>query len=104
MPNNSSARREATRTRRRTGEESPHPFLTRSQQKAWTPFSLVHLLIQVFKMIMRKSHLVTLAGYYVYSTVVPAIVPKFVLAPSEVFHMKKNDFSNGRRCFGKRRM
>jgi hypothetical protein len=42
--------------RRGTGEESPHPFLSRSQQKAWNPFSLVHLLIQVFKMMMRKSH------------------------------------------------
>jgi hypothetical protein len=47
---------------------------------------------------------VTLAGYCVYSTVVPAIVPKSIFAPSEVFHMKKNDLSNGRRCFGKRRM
>ncbi len=41
--------------RRRADEESPHPFLSRSQRKTWTLFSLIHLLIQVFKMMMRKS-------------------------------------------------
>jgi hypothetical protein len=39
--------------------------------------------------------LVTLAGYCVHSTVVPAIVPKVVFAPSEEIHGKELLFSNG---------
>ena len=43
--------------------------------------------------------LVTLAGYCVHSTVVPAIVPKFVFAPSEEIDGKELLFSNGGGCY-----
>ncbi len=46
--------------------------------------------------------LVTLAGYYVHSTLVPAVVPKTFFAPSEKIHIKKLFLSNGRGCAGKR--
>ncbi len=46
--------------------------------------------------------MVTLAGYCVHSTLVPAIVPFFFFAPSEKIHMKKSFLSNGRGCAGKR--
>ncbi len=46
--------------------------------------------------------LVTLAGYCVHSTLVPAIVPKLFFAPSEEIHMKKIFLSNGRGRAGKR--
>jgi hypothetical protein len=45
--------------------------------------------------------LVTLAGYCVHSTVVPAIVPKNVFAPSEEIHVKELLLSNGGGCYGK---
>ncbi len=39
--------------------------------------------------------MVTLAGYCVHSTVVPAIVPKIIFAPSEEIHVKELLLSNG---------
>jgi hypothetical protein len=47
--------------------------------------------------------LVTLAGYCVHSTVVPAIVPKIYFAPSEEIHGKELLVCNGGGCYGKRR-
>jgi hypothetical protein len=46
--------------------------------------------------------MVTLAGYCVHSTVVPAIVPKTFFAPSEEIHGKELLLSNGGGCYGKR--
>jgi hypothetical protein len=43
--------------------------------------------------------MVTLAGYCVHSTVVPAIVPKTNFAPSEEIHMKELSFSIGEKCY-----
>ncbi len=42
----------------------------------------------------RDSTVVTLAGYCVHSTVVPAIVPIFVFAPTEEIHVMENVVSN----------
>ncbi len=47
--------------------------------------------------------MVTLAGYCVHSTVVPAIVPILFFAPTEEIVWKEKVLSNGRRCIGKRR-
>jgi hypothetical protein len=46
-----------------------------------------------------EDPLVTLAGYCVHSTVVPAIVPKIFLAPSEEIHGKELLFSNDGGCY-----
>jgi hypothetical protein len=43
--------------------------------------------------------MVTLAGYCIHSTVVPAIVPKYFLAPTEEIHGKELLFSNGGGCY-----
>jgi hypothetical protein len=50
----------------------------------------------------RTSSMVTLAGYCAHSTVVPAIVPKIIFAPSEDIHVKELLLSNGGGCYGKR--
>ena len=47
----------------------------------------------------KAGMLVTLAGYCVHSTVVPAIVPEFVFAPSEEIDGKELLFSNGGGCY-----
>ncbi len=51
----------------------------------------------------QKRHMlmqmVTLAGYCVHSTVVPAIVPKLFFAPSEEIDGKELLFSNGGGCY-----
>jgi hypothetical protein len=46
--------------------------------------------------------LVTLAGYCVHSTVVPAIVPKTFFAPSEEIHGKELSVFIDWGCYGKR--
>ncbi len=45
------------------------------------------------------NFMVTLAGYCIHSTVVPAIVPKYFLPPSEEIHGKELLFSNGGGCY-----
>ncbi len=50
----------------------------------------------------KAGMLVTLAGYCVHSTVVPAIVPKTNFAPSEEIHGKELLLSNGGGCYGKK--
>ncbi len=40
--------------------------------------------------------LVTLAGYYIHSTLVPVIVPKCFFPPSEEIDVKDSFLSNGR--------
>jgi hypothetical protein len=47
----------------------------------------------------KKELVVTLAGYCVHSTVVPAIVPKNIFAPSEEIDGKELLFSNGGGCY-----
>ncbi len=51
---------------------------------------------------VRVRIMVTLAGYCVHSTVVPAIVPKIIFAPGEEIHMKELLLSDGGGCYGKR--
>jgi hypothetical protein len=46
-----------------------------------------------------STTMVTLAGYCVHSTVVPAIVPKKCFAPSEEIDGKELLFSNGGGCY-----
>ena len=50
-----------------------------------------------------RGSVVTLAGYCVHSTLVPAIVPILFFPPTEQIDYKGKFSSNGRRCFGKRR-
>ena len=49
------------------------------------------------------TYMVTLAGYCVHSTLVPAIVPILFFPPTEQIDYKGKFSSNGRRCVGKRR-
>jgi hypothetical protein len=49
-----------------------------------------------------EEQMVTLAGYCVHSTVIPAIVPKTIFATSEEIDGKELLFSNGGGCYGKR--
>ncbi len=49
-----------------------------------------------FAVIVGLMFLVTLAGYYIHSTLVPAIVPKNKFPPSEEIDVKDSFLSNGR--------
>ncbi len=55
--------------------------------------------IGVVRQSASATMMVTLAGYCVHSTLVPAIVPKFFLAPTEEIDGKELLFSNGGGCY-----